>query len=162
MKTKFSTFPHFLGNQTESQQAEPQKKKKTFSIIFSLLGFIVKKNENFIFFQFSHTFSVTKHNHTTKYNHKTYRKHQGQWSLRFALHFLHIGVEARISIPWSTCRIMGFRVKDKMSFDAEKKTGSRGNGKGEVGFHFSSYVLKSVVGLELFSNLRYFKNYFPL
>ena len=26
MKTKFSTFPHFLGNQTYSQQAKPQKK----------------------------------------------------------------------------------------------------------------------------------------
>ena len=24
----FPTFPHFLGNQTESQQAEPQKKLK--------------------------------------------------------------------------------------------------------------------------------------
>ena len=46
---------------------------------------------------------------------------------------------------------MGFRTKDKMSFEAEKK----------MGFHFSSYVLKSVVELELFSNLRHFKNYFP-
>ena len=25
METKFSIFPHFLGNQTESQQVEPQK-----------------------------------------------------------------------------------------------------------------------------------------
>ncbi|CBI34013.3 unnamed protein product, partial [Vitis vinifera] len=40
---------------------------------------------------------MTKHNHTTKYNHKTYRKHRGQWFLRSALHFLPIGVEARIS-----------------------------------------------------------------
>ena len=50
---------------------------------------------------------------------------------------------------------MGFRTKDKMSFEAEKK----------MGFHFSSYVLsyvlKSVVELELFSNLQHFKNYFP-
>ena len=38
-----------------------------------------------------------------------------------------------------------------MSFEAEKK----------MGFHFSSYVLKSVVELELFSNLRHFKNYCP-
>ncbi|CBI32434.3 unnamed protein product, partial [Vitis vinifera] len=51
------------------------------------------------FLQPSHTFSVTKHNHTTKYNHKTYRKHRGQWFLRSALHFLPIGVETRISTP---------------------------------------------------------------
>ena len=49
---------------------------------------------------------------------------------------------------------MGFGVEDKMIFEAEKKRRKRA---GEMG---SSYVLKSVVELELFSNLWYFKSYF--
>ena len=145
METKFSIFPHFLGNQTESQQVEPQKnenflhnfqstrfhcKKKNENFIFfnfpivswqpnkittsrttkkknenflhnfqSTLFHCKEKNEIFIFFQLSHTFSVTKHNHTTKNNHKTYRKNQRQWSLKSPLQFLPTGVEVRISPP---------------------------------------------------------------
>ena len=49
---------------------------------------------------------------------------------------------------------MGFGAEDKMIFEAEKKRRKRA---GEMG---SSYVLKSAVELELFSNLWYFKNYF--
>ena len=49
---------------------------------------------------------------------------------------------------------MGFGADYKMIFEAEKKGRKRA---GEMG---SSYVLKTVVELELFSNLWYFKNYF--
>ena len=98
---------------------------------------------------------------------KLTKKHRGQWFLRPALHFLPIGVEVRISTPWLACGKMGFRADDKMSFEAKKKTGY-----GEMSFHFfsnikcyffllSSYVLKSIVELELFSNLQHFTNYFP-
>ena len=65
---------------------------KTFSIIFSLLGFIVKKkNRKLYFFSTLPHFlgnQTQPHNHTTKYNHKTYRK--GNGCLRSALHFLSI------------------------------------------------------------------------
>ena len=63
--TKISSFPHILGNQTESQQAKPQK-MKTFFATFSLLNFIVKKKWKLhFFFQLSYTFLATKHNHKT-------------------------------------------------------------------------------------------------
>ena len=42
----------------------------------------------------------------------------------------------------------------------EEKRAGREMERGEKGFHFSSYVFKSAVELELFSKLRYFKNYF--
>ena len=120
-----------------------------------------KKMKTLFFLQLSYTFSMTKHNHTTKYNHKTYRKHRGQWSLRSAFHFLPIGVEARISTPLSACRIMGFQAEEFWCREEKQE----GKWKGGMGFHFSSYVLsyvfKSVVELELFSNLRYFKYHFP-
>ena len=99
METKFSISPHFLGNQTESQQVEPQKNENFLHNFSSTLFHCKKKNEIFIFFQLSHTFSVTKHNHTTKNNHKTYRKNQRQWSLKSPLQFLPTGVEVRISPP---------------------------------------------------------------
>ena len=95
-----SQFSHTFLATKQNHNKLNHKKMKTFSIIFSLLGFIVKKkNEIFIFFQLSHTFSVTKHNHTTKNNHKTYRKNQRQWSLKSPLQFLPTGVEVRISPP---------------------------------------------------------------
>ena len=53
---------------------------------------------------------------------------------------------------------MSFGVEDKMIFEAEKKRRKRA---GEMGSSYVlSYVLKSAVELELFSNLWYFKNYF--
>ena len=53
---------------------------------------------------------------------------------------------------------MGFGTKDKMIFEAEKKRRKRA---GEMGSSYVlSYVLKSAVELELFSNLWYLKNYF--
>ena len=53
---------------------------------------------------------------------------------------------------------MGFGAEDKMIFEAEKKRRKRA---GEMGSSYVlSYVLKSAVELELFSNLWYFKNYF--
>ena len=78
-KQNFQLSHTFLATKQNHNKSN-HKKMKTFSIIFSLLSFIVKKNNNnkkFIFFQISHTFSMTKHNHTTKYNHKTYKKTSG-------------------------------------------------------------------------------------
>ena len=99
---------------------------KTFSIIFSLLGFIVKKKRKLFFFNFP-TLSrwpntTTPPNITTKLTENT----RGQWCLRSTLHFLFTGVEARITAPWSACGKMG------MSSDAENKTG--------MGFHFFSNI----------------------
>ena len=123
------------------------------------------KNENKIF-NFP-TLSWQPNKITISRTTKLTEKHWGQWSLRSVLHFLPIGVEARISTPWSAWGKISFRAEDKMSFEAEKKTGW-----GKMGFHFfsnikcyffplSSYMLKSVVELELFSNLQHFTNYFP-
>ena len=114
---------------------------------------MLKKNENFNLFQLFYTFLAAKQNHN-KPNHKKkkknenfYRKNRGQWSLRSTLHFLPIGIEARISTLWLACGKMGFGAEDKMIFEAEKKRRKRA---GEMG---SFYVLKSAVELELFSNL---------
>ena len=126
---KIFNFPTLSWQPNRITTSRTTKKMKTFSIIFSLLGFIVKKQktkENFIFFQLYHTFSVTKHNHTTKYNHKTYRKDNG--CLRSAFHFLSIGVDVRSSTPSSVCGEMGFQVEDKMSFEAEKRRKRWGHG----------------------------------
>ena len=85
--------------------------------------------------QLSHTFLAAKQNHN-KSNHKNkknenfYRKNRGQWSLRYTLHFLLIGIEARISTLWLTCGKMGFWGRwqnDFWSREEKKKTG-RGNG----------------------------------
>ena len=80
MKTKFSTFPHFLGNKPNHK-----KKKK-----ISLLDFIVKKKKTktSFFFNFptlSRWPNTTKPpNITTKLKENT----RGQWCFRSALHFL--------------------------------------------------------------------------
>ena len=53
---------------------------------------------------------------------------------------------------------MGFGAEDKMIFEAKKKRRKRAREMGSS--YVLSYVLKSAVELELFSNLWYFKNYF--
>ena len=47
---KILNFPTLSRQPNRITTSQTTKKIKTFSIIFSLLSFIVKKNENFIFF----------------------------------------------------------------------------------------------------------------
>ena len=76
------------------------------------------------------------------------------------LHFISFLLVLRQGSPlcdWRAGKI-GFGAEDKMIFEAEKKRRKRA---GEMGSSYVlSYVLKSAVELELFSNLWYFKNYF--
>ena len=135
-------------------------------MIFSLLGFIVKKTKTLFFFQLPHTFLVTKHNHNTKYNHKTYKKTSGAMVSQICTSLPSYWCWGKDLHPMISVRDNGFSGRGQNEFwcREEKRAGEEME-RGEMDFHFSSYVLsyvfKSVVELELFSNLRHFKNYFP-
>ena len=84
----FFNFPTLSWQPNRITTSRTTKKIKTFSIIFSLLSFIVKKMKTLFFYNFP-TLSrwpntTTPTNITTKLKENT----RGQWCFRSALHFL--------------------------------------------------------------------------